>query len=404
MALWHHTPPMSKLDHLNANVEAVQSELRMMREVLDEFRVDFQWAVQNDRLQPGAIADMVQTTANQVNAVVDAVEVIAEALPEAIAETECTGFESAADDAEVRKQLGLFEAADKNNVVANETDGDSQAVGVESNKHQRLSFVRPDRQFDYGIENHWEWPAAEHDRDMISVDRIRDDIDGGPHRFLIHRDDCVEVFLNSDRMEIGQVVGISQSQLQVRVAFSQGSEGIWFDVGQIYPAAEEDLPTTAAVGLTELVESASVEPADGFEESDRVCEPLLIEEVFAYREQLHDSQTDLAAHKYAFARLHGNQQPFMDDLTKRFDAKRLKILANRCGCFDAGRNSKPENAVAVYRALLTTFALSNSIQYDLMEGSRTRMPWPATSTSLTRKHLLRTWLTMSETNKTNSNH
>jgi hypothetical protein len=46
-------------------------------------------------------------------------------------------------------------------------------------------LVRPDRQSTYGGTPHYEWPDATplHDRDTITVDRIRDDIDGPSHRF-----------------------------------------------------------------------------------------------------------------------------------------------------------------------------------------------------------------------------
>jgi len=55
-------------------------------------------------------------------------------------------------------------------------------------------LVRPDRQTTFSGAPHWEWPAPVHDRDTITVDRIRDDIDGPSHRFTIRRGDTVEVF------------------------------------------------------------------------------------------------------------------------------------------------------------------------------------------------------------------
>ncbi len=99
-------------------------------------------------------------------------------------------------------------------------------------------LVRPDRQFTFDGKPHWEWLEPKHDRDTISVDRIREDIDGPSHRFLIKRGDTVEVFFAKDKLEIGEVVGISHAEQQVRVRFRDGTEGIWFAVGCIYPACE----------------------------------------------------------------------------------------------------------------------------------------------------------------------
>ncbi|MBA3480599.1 MAG: hypothetical protein H0T51_02185 [Pirellulales bacterium] len=52
-------------------------------------------------------------------------------------------------------------------------------------------LVRPNRQLVYGGASHYEWPAPEHDRDTITVDRIRGDIDGPSRRFVIRRGDAV---------------------------------------------------------------------------------------------------------------------------------------------------------------------------------------------------------------------
>ena len=64
-------------------------------------------------------------------------------------------------------------------------------------------LVRPDRQFTFDGIPHFEWPKAEHDRDSITVDRIRDDIDGPSHRFLICRGDTVEVYFSSQKTDVG---------------------------------------------------------------------------------------------------------------------------------------------------------------------------------------------------------
>ena len=89
---------------------------------------------------------------------------------------------------------------------------------------------------------HYEWPAPQHDRDEITVDRIRDDIDGPSHRFRIVRGDTVEVYFAQNRFATGQVTGISHARSEVRVSFREGSDGQWFAVGAIYPTTDVTWP------------------------------------------------------------------------------------------------------------------------------------------------------------------
>jgi hypothetical protein len=100
-------------------------------------------------------------------------------------------------------------------------------------------LIRPDRQFTFDGAPHYDWPQPEVDRDTITVDRIRDDIDGPSHRFVVKRGDTIEAFFSRNRLEIGEVVGISHARHEVRVRFGQRGKGIWFAIGQIYPVPEK---------------------------------------------------------------------------------------------------------------------------------------------------------------------
>ena len=105
-------------------------------------------------------------------------------------------------------------------------------------------LVRPDRQIVYeggplGVATGREL----HDHDTITVDRIRNDIDGPSHRFLIRRGDTVEAWFATNNLQVGTVVGISHARREVAVRLGASENGIWFAVGAIYPVAEgEDSP------------------------------------------------------------------------------------------------------------------------------------------------------------------
>ncbi|MEX2171074.1 MAG: methyltransferase [Pirellulales bacterium] len=134
-----------------------------------------------------------------------------------------------------------------------------------------VPLVRPDRQLTYGGAIHFEWPAPEHDRDTITVDRIREDIDGPSHRFVICRGDTVEVFFSHEKTDIGEVVGISHANVQVCVRFPGGKDGVWLSKGQIYPSIE-----TTASGrkngqrLSEVIAEVNGRHGAGLTEADRV--------------------------------------------------------------------------------------------------------------------------------------
>jgi len=136
-------------------------------------------------------------------------------------------------------------------------------------------LVRPDRQIVYpDAPNHYHWPDAKllHDHDTITVDRIVDDIDGPAHRFVIKRGDTVEAYMSHGKFHIGQVIGISHDNQQVRVAWDDTlKKGGWWPVGCIYPAVEPE-PEQPRNGqpLSKVLAAVNQTHGKGLTEADRV--------------------------------------------------------------------------------------------------------------------------------------
>ncbi|MFV1968653.1 MAG: hypothetical protein ACC628_24805, partial [Pirellulaceae bacterium] len=63
-----------------------------------------------------------------------------------------------------------------------------------------------------------------------------------------------------DKMEVGEVVGISHANHEVRVRFGDRGAGIWFAVGQIYPTVEASPEQGTTAPLSATVEQASPPP------------------------------------------------------------------------------------------------------------------------------------------------
>lgn len=235
-----------------------------------------------------------------------------------------------------------------------------------------LPLVRPDRQITFNGLSPYEWPTPAPDRDTITVDRIHEDIDGPSHRFMICRGDTVEAFVGPERTAIGEVTGISHQNQEVRVAFSQASEGIWLNVGCIYPSAAER-PQHATANNASRGESR-VEvgnmPEGAFTESDRVPCPLpayTFDEYQAFRREFSNGSLSLGAYQTHFERLCQSQAAIAGELKSRFTAKELAVIASRMGSLDAKRSTKEQNAESIYRRMLASFVLDGTVSYTLGE-------------------------------------
>ncbi|WP_442505090.1 JAB domain-containing protein [Novipirellula sp. SH528] len=137
----------------------------------------------------------------------------------------------------MRKQLEFWDGDE--NETSKPLSAEIEDRQAETERRVIELFVNPERQHNFSGESHEIWPPAANSRNSIFVDRIRNDIDGPAHRFEIRRHDFVEVFVDKDDLRYGRVVGISPKRQEVRVAFDDEHEEIWFDVACIFPAIEE---------------------------------------------------------------------------------------------------------------------------------------------------------------------
>jgi hypothetical protein len=234
-----------------------------------------------------------------------------------------------------------------------------------------LPLVRPDRQLTFGGIPHYEWPAPDHDRDTITVDRIRDDIDGPSHRFIICRGDMVEVYFGPTRAEVGEVKGIRHRNREVRVAFREGSDGIWVATGCVYPTTENlPTPTPKKVLLSSVIAEVSCEPPGGFTAADVVPAPTTLysfDEYKQFRRDFAEGSLSYPDYQSQFARLMKSQDAIVSELKSRFKAPELAVLASRMGSFDAKRSTKGENAATIYRKMLSSFLLDGTVAYSMGE-------------------------------------
>ncbi len=311
---------------------------------------------------------------------------------------------------DIRRDLG-FPKIDADDLLANpvnrslvtlESAGNVSVIETEFGEpsflFQRPLLMRPDRQNNFNGTPFYEWPEPEEDRDTLTVDRVGDNGDGGEHRFTVRRGDTVEVFFSKDKQEIGKVVGISHANREVRVSFRKGTEGTWFAIGSIYPALEpasdEDFSTVPLSDVIKKVNSRNTPQEKEWSEADRVpsssqdsadlfvpdsdskgVESLTenhrlytLDDFQAFLQRIDSGEISASDLKTDFARLVSSRGELIQDLVAYKNAKELKILAFRFGCFDAKRNTKQQNAESIVRSMMMTYTLKNSVTYQPFSG------------------------------------
>ena len=258
--------------------------------------------------------------------------------------------------------------------------------------------MRPDRQENFDGKPFYDWPEPDEDRDTLTVDRVGNNGDGGEHRFTVKRGDTVEVFFSKSKQEIGKVIGISHVNREVRVAFRERTEGTWFPIGSLYPALEsasaEDFSTVPLSDVIDQVNQANTPQKKEFDEADRVpssnqdsadvlvrdphvenVESLTdnqrlytLDDFQAFLQRIDSGEISASELQTDFSRLTSNRGELIHDLVAYKNAKELKVLAYRFGCFDAKRNTKQQNAESIIRSMMLSYTLKNSVTYQPFSG------------------------------------
>ena len=157
---------------------------------------------------------------------------------------------------------GTPDSAKQSNALGSQQQLDVCESQSSTKESVRQLLTNPDRQMTFAGAPHEEWPDPAHDRNTITVDRLRDNIDGPAHRFVVKRHDIVEVFFSEDKIDYGMVIGISHVREEVRVLFDGDDEGFWFPIGCIYPVAPEPQVCTRSISkqtseIREIVKHAN---------------------------------------------------------------------------------------------------------------------------------------------------
>jgi hypothetical protein len=111
---------------------------------------------------------------------------------------------------------------------------------------------------------------------------------------------------------------------------------------------------------------------DGFNQKGEVLArpipPYSLHDFEKFRARLLAGEASIEEFKAEFSWLKCGKDLFISHLIKNSNAAELKHLAGRFGCYFARTNTKLKNAQAIYRGVLQSFALGESIRYELFAG------------------------------------
>lgn len=132
---------------------------------------------------------------------------------------------------------------------------------------------------------------------------------------------------------------------------------------------------------TPPVEAAATEIQNGAEEreasqAETVSRPYTMDDFQEFLKLRRRGQLTAEEWKSHFRWLVESKEPFIEKLLLNSNAAGLKALAAQCGVYDARRNTKPQNAEAIYRALLRSYTPGDTFSYqpmsETMEEAATR--------------------------------
>ncbi len=235
---------------------------------------------------------------------------------------------------------------------------------------KKSPLVNPERQLTYGGVRSYEWPdpAYLHDLDTITVDRIHADIDGPSHRFVIQRGDRVEAHLAANQFDVGEVVGIRHRTGEVKVQFTEDSNGVWFYTGQIYPVAPTETSRPVWGSRHENIATEVNQDAQAKILTSVSRKPYSFAEFEEFYKVFRTGAASFAEYRDHFTRLVESEAAVKADLLRNSNAKGLAALAYRFGSVRARYCTKGENADSIVRLMLTRFLLNDSVRYSPLSG------------------------------------
>ena len=114
-----------------------------------------------------------------------------------------------------------------------------------------------------------------------------------------------------------------------------------------------------------MVRDPHVENVESLTDNQRL---YTLDDFQAFLQRIDSGEISASELQTDFSRLTSNRGELIHDLVAYKNAKELKVLAYRFGCFDAKRNTKQQNAESIIRSMMLSYTLKNSVTYQPFSG------------------------------------
>jgi hypothetical protein len=114
-------------------------------------------------------------------------------------------------------------------------------------------------------------------------------------------------------------------------------------------------------------ERPEAEPITPQKEAESRPAEYTLDDWIAFRHAFADGEVGAAGIHAEFRRMQAGKEHFVEQLVKCKTADQLKLMAMQRGIGDARRNTKQENAAALYRSHLAAFTLDQTVSYQPLQ-------------------------------------
>ncbi|QDV48479.1 DNA methyltransferase family protein [Gimesia fumaroli] len=396
----HQANTRESLSELQEAVELLAQEVRVLREVIDEIREDFRWAVQNGCLTAGD-----------------------ETVPESHAGNFLKSARSQADFGEdMTTTEDVDQQCDSPAEHSTEEPAGSAITGdlnerIQQHEEWERTVRDPAKEASEGVrklQTKDQGASAEYEIALLPSGRwaLRTDLryhvgdlrgNTTPWAEYESREECVDQFVSRAKQFFDREIDAGGNELQqkARTEMLRYFEGSLFgfvepdvvrqhDTAAQQPEASTPDPVTvpdmpeqvpleqAAVPIqTEPTLSSNADSADvslrdshgkGVESHTDNHRPYTLDDFKVFLQRIDTADINASALQANFARLVSGREQLLTQLISEKNAQELKKLASRFGCFDAGRNTKQQNAEAIIRSMMQAYTLQKTVMYQPFSG------------------------------------
>ncbi len=260
---------------------------------------------------------------------------------------------------EEERRLGLHAGEVTGDV---EADDSAEAIGVSANGVTMPTAAEPSNtrsEQNGGACQHFLWPdegLEPHGDELVVVENSDGDV-------AIYTADGEHLATESDRasaVRSAELRRIGQRHGPVDAKRHEESQ-----TDRTLPNGSKEADSAAEKPAVAESQEFQAEGMDSFASHHR---PYTLDDLQSFQERLENQQITADELKTEFRRLLDSRNAIIETLVQGNNAKQLKAKAIRCGSCNAGRQTKAENAAAIFHSMTVWLNLHRSVRFSPFDG------------------------------------